>query len=541
MNAEDVTSERSGHHGDALAGRAYDAGRPRGRKLNAKMTAVCLASFLVAGIGFTDVSTAHVGPEYHEPGTSGPDDGTVDVESATDVSVADADARTHRAEMRRTLAKFSRNGHDHRRRWRNKHHDRTDHTDHTDHSDKTDSAAPALSITTTTASADSDKPADQVTPPAPDASTPTSAASDHSHDSPPTTAARSTTTAAQSGGGTAPTPPPPDGELLPIYTPRPGCAEGTTVPRGQTSMGFNKQPLGSIWCFDLAPPPSKTAIEGPNSWVDDFTVNRQMVRFNDGDMGYRVFDNAGGAPGRSQHFINNNHWMVDGRDGFTGGSSLRPDRSFKFQNGKIVVEGDFASAIPEYGGETWGEITITSAPAPTGEIADILYAYGQFGGHWTVGCRLQGQYPVCAVEGAEPNDAPRTSQCQAIPGGYRVMEISFFLECGSVHSGGGPFWDEAKRAARQCQRNGPDMACRDRFRLEVTKSSLTLYVNGVKYFEDANWPAAHQLPDSFVNGEVYVYQSNWQHRASSHAFRYHWDHFAVNPPNGPEPSETFGG
>ena len=76
------------------------------------------------------------------------------------------------------------------------------------------------------------------------------------------------------------------------------------------------------------------------------------------------------------------------------------------------------------------------------------------------------------------------------------------------------------------------MACRDRFRLEVTKDSLTLYVNGVKYFEDAGWPAAHQLPDSFVNGEVYAYQSNWQVRAGDRAYRYHWDHFAVNPPGG---------
>jgi hypothetical protein len=263
-----------------------------------------------------------------------------------------------------------------------------------------------------------------------------------------------------------------------------------------------------------------------------------MMSLNDGQMGYRVFDRAGESPGRSQHWINQNHWMVDAKDGFTGGASIRPDRSFKFENGKFVVEGDFAAAIPEYGADTWGEITITSAPAPTGVIADNLYAYGQFGGHWAVGCRLQSdRVPVCAIEGASAN-SPKTSACFSVPGEYRVAEMSFFQKCGTSTMGGEPggnlgtYW-------RECVREGMDMDCRDRFRLEVTKSSLTLYVNGFKYFEDANWPAAHQLPDSFINGDIYVYQSNWQNRAGSHAYRYHWDRFAVNPPTGPTASESF--
>jgi len=118
------------------------------------------------------------------------------------------------------------------------------------------------------------------------------------------------------------------------------------------------------------------------------------------------------------------------------------------------------------------------------------------------------------------------------------MELSFFQDCGSQHSGGFPS-GAAGEAWRQCVPDGFDMDCRDRFRLEVTQDSLTLYVNGVKYFEDANWPAAHQLPDSFVNGDVYVYQSNWQVRAGNRAYRYHWDHFAVNPSNGPTPGEWY--
>jgi hypothetical protein len=197
-------------------------------------------------------------------------------------------------------------------------------------------------------------------------------------------------------------------------------------------MAANFEPLGAIWCFDLADPPARTAIEGANSWVDDFNVGcpipapagcTSMLSFDDGDMGYRVFDRAGASPGTTQHWINQNHWMVDAKEGFTGGASIRPDRSFKFENGKLVVEGDFAASMAEYGDDTWGEITITNAPEPTGEFADVLYAYGQFGGYWAVGCRLQSsRVPVCAIEGPTAN-TPATTQCFSIPHQYRVAEL----------------------------------------------------------------------------------------------------------------------
>jgi len=341
----------------------------------------------------------------------------------------------------------------------------------------------------------------------------------------------------------------PAASLLPAYQPRQNCAQGNIVPLGQAPQAANFEPLGSIWCFDLNEPPARTAVEGANSWVDDFTVGcpvempagcTSMMTLDNREMGYRVFDRTGNSPpDQGQHWINQNHWMTDVRGGFTGGSSIRPDRSFRFENGKLVVEGDFAAAIPEYGDDTWGEITITSAPAPTGEIADILYAYGQFGGHWSVGCRLQpSRIPVCAVMGPNADSPPTAARCSSDIGAYRVIEMSYFQNCGSRATGGSPSGNLG-RYWRQCVPGGLDMDCRDRFRLEVTKDSLTLYVNGLKYFEDAGWPAAHQLPDSFINGEVYAYQSNWQVRAGTRAFRYHWDHFAVNPPGGPAASEWF--
>lgn len=327
-------------------------------------------------------------------------------------------------------------------------------------------------------------------------------------------------------------------EMLDIYQPIAGCAEGNTVPVGQAPNAVGFEPLGSIWCFELNDPAPPTAEVGDNSWVDDFDVNTYMHQFNDGDMGYRVFNQAGDRAGLAQHWINQNHWMVDAKGAFTGGSSLRPDRSFRFEDGVFVVEADFAAAIPGYGANAWGEITITSAPEPTGVFADNLYAYGQFGGHWAVGCRMQpDRVPVCAVEGPTPESAPDTGLCSALAGNYRVNEMSFFQRCGTEVMGGYPSGEEPWR---QCEPAGMDMACRDRFRMEVSKDSLTLYVNGQKYLEDKGWPAAHQLPDSFVNGDIYVYQSNWQWRSDADTtVRFHWDHFLVNPPTGPEPSEWY--
>ena len=351
-------------------------------------------------------------------------------------------------------------------------------------------------------------------------------------------------------------PPPPD--FLSVYRPRPNCAEGNVVPLGQSPQAVNFEPLGAIWCFDLADPPARTAVEGANSWVDDFTVGcpvpapagcTSMMSLDNREMGYRAFDRTGSSPpDQGEHWINQNHWMTDVQGGFTGGSSLSPNRSFQFEDGRIVVEGDFAAGIPEYGDQTWGEITISTAAEPTGAIADPLYAYGQFGGEWAAGCRLtSGRRPVCAVVAPDqaymatvppiPGDAANCHRNDD-RGEHRLLEISWFQQCGSTNYGGAEFGPNG-RFWRACEPGGPDMACRDRFRLEVRKDGLKLYVNGALYFEDSGWPAAYQIPDSAIAGDWHAYQSNWQHRAGSRAFRYHWDHFAVNPPSGPTPSETF--
>ena len=83
---------------------------------------------------------------------------------------------------------------------------------------------------------------------------------------------------------------------------------------------------------------------------------------------------------------------------------------------------------------------------------------------------------------------------------------------------------------RRCDSNQMDMHCRDRIRMELTKSSLTLYVNGVKYMESGGWPSDVQLPDSFVNGPIYAYNMNMMNGFNSaEVVRFHWDNLAINP------------
>ena len=92
-----------------------------------------------------------------------------------------------------------------------------------------------------------------------------------------------------------------------------------------------------------------------------------------------------------------------------GGTQMRPDRSFRFENGKLVVELDVAAGIEDYDGFAWPELTVTTAsspavsaagpvgPTPATSIGDDLYAYGQFGGEWSVGIRLTGSRPIAAL------------------------------------------------------------------------------------------------------------------------------------------------
>src|SRR5919202_6351934 len=324
------------------------------------------------------------------------------------------------------------------------------------------------------------------------------------------------------------------------FQPNPNCTPNV-VPTGQANPPGEPEPLAPVWCFTLSPGPT-TRVTGANDWLDEFETNVPMQRLNDGDMDYLVFANLhSGGTNRTQHFVNNNHWMDDNAGGFTGGALLRPNRSFAFEGGKLVVEGDVAAGMACYedacnnvnGGDVaWPEIVVATAPAPTGRVVDALYSYGQFGGAWAVGCRVHARgVATCAVESPAPTGKPGndTFPCFSF-GTFRLIEISGFQQCGASHTGGDE-GDLAPRGSvwRLCRPDQIDLFCRDRFRMEVTKAGLSLYVNGQLYFRDADWPVGYQLPDSVLSAPWYAYYADWQDRPAAPAYRFHWGYLAVNP------------
>jgi hypothetical protein len=325
--------------------------------------------------------------------------------------------------------------------------------------------------------------------------------------------------------------------------------QGTGSSAGHTQHGFgwrgftafaqtvacwpSATPLGAlppaipIWCFDPPETGPATIVNGPNSWLDDFDHHLSNA---DLGPGYRIFETP--VPGQGvilgQHFRHNEHWMVDlhtrdtpGGPTHGGGVLMRPDRSFRAVNGRLVIEADVAAGIQEYQTLVWPELIITTAPTLTG-VSDFGYANGQFEGHWTVACRLHAsqRIPICPMRNTNS----------------RVWEVAYWQGEGAQIFGGGPFpaGGPLDRAWRVCQGTDPDLNCRDRFRMEITQSSLLLYVNGVRYFEASNFPADKQMAP-LVNSDVYVYFASWFTSSDADTIRFHWDHLAVNPTSSPTP------
>ena len=63
----------------------------------------------------------------------------------------------------------------------------------------------------------------------------------------------------------------------------------------------------------------------------------------------------------------------------------------------------------------------------------------------------------------------------------------------------------AHRDVRTCRGADPDTNCRDRFRWELTRDKITVYANGVKLLEHTAKAGKHLVPDSILNGDLYVY------------------------------------
>ncbi len=278
-----------------------------------------------------------------------------------------------------------------------------------------------------------------------------------------------------------------------------------------------------------------TSVPGENSWFDSFDHGLSMATFD--DTNYLVFDAMGNVH-KSIHWRHANHWMVDvapheddePSGSGVGGALMRPNQSFTFEDGKLIVETEFAAGITGYAANVWGEIDITNAPAPQGYGRDGIYGYDLFPEYWTLGCRFSAsREPICALKDDSGNIATGDAS-------VRVWEMSYFQWVGTESFGGFPL-NGLQNYWRVCETENPDIACRDRFRLELTQTSLTLYVNGAKYFEQTGMPP---LPDALFQDPVYVYFSSidWTHPADT--IRYHWDYMTVNTTLPPSAAPGFG-
>jgi hypothetical protein len=339
-----------------------------------------------------------------------------------------------------------------------------------------------------------------------------------------------------------------------IPPPNPTCTPfGSQVPAGQR-YPTTIEPSLSIWCYSQPPAGPATRSSGVNDWVDDFDNDGPAIQqLNDRDYGYRRFDSTSSGRITVGYFVNMNHWMPDIADASSysldGGSLLSPDRVFHFENGMLIVEADMAAGSDAMqGADTFYEIDVSPARAPTGVTVDPLYGYGLFGGVGALGCRferaLDGGHIVCAMYDNSTRDAGGTDVTggpRGLPG--RVWEAQGIgsTYTAPVVEGGYPQWPipgtqmRASDVWRQCDYNELDVHCRDRFRIELTRDNLRVFVNGFLvyhidglYARNPHTGADNRVPLSWQDS-VAAYFTSWINSGIHHPTRWHWDRLAVNP------------
>jgi hypothetical protein len=312
----------------------------------------------------------------------------------------------------------------------------------------------------------------------------------------------------------------------------------SVLPTGEVPTS-DEDPLVPVYCLPDAPAHAPTRVSGANDWVDTFGGIDGYARLNDGDMDYRVFDGVAGIA-RSKHLLSGDHWIDDNKLQYTGGAMLRPNRTFRAENGKLVVEGDVSAGKQVYRGNAWPEFVISTAPEPDINPPDPPeqnYAYGRFRGFPTFGCRLQdgGTFTCAAFTGSDLGGTENThdrAPCFSLDQD-RLWELSFFQGCGNyfggVHFGGDRFGGR-DRYFRLCAPDQDYDACMDRVRVELTSTGMVWYVNGARFFEDSGWDTLHQLPPALLSQPVYVYYADWNFvDPTALSFRFHWERLTVNP------------
>jgi len=306
-------------------------------------------------------------------------------------------------------------------------------------------------------------------------------------------------------------------------------AECQEVPLGALA------PAAPAWCDQLGNA-IDTALRTPNGWSDTFLSGAVHARLA---KSYLLYDNARPASSRAltsvyrtEQFAHNGHWMVDiaghgapagiyegsAADFFTGpnngGALMRPDAAFQFDDGVLTVEFDASAGMVAYGDRVWPEVVITTAPAPSSRETNGWYAAGLFGGYSTIGCSF-------------PSD--RLSECRVYDADKITANLNAHSSAGaSSVFGGAPTADPQRSAWHLCGAADPDASCRDHFKIELTRDSVTISVNGVRYMEHSGLPRASQLPNDLMTSPVYVYFASWAYLPDPTIARVHWGRITIN-------------
>ena len=312
-----------------------------------------------------------------------------------------------------------------------------------------------------------------------------------------------------------------------------GAAAALTVGVAFAIIGALPSQPSPIWTQTRSDGPT-TSVQGANAWVDEFNHGLSF-----GTLGPDYVQFEGGVTARSDHWRHAEHWMSDIEatgDAFAA-IALRPNRSFRFEGGMLVIETVVASRIDTYGNTIWPEGVLTTAAAPTSARRDALYLYDQFAGHYTLGCRLQ----AAVTEGFTPVCALFDNTERGATNGGRIWEVSSFQHTATGQSAGGYATAAFPPACNQSSGGqDADTACRSLWRFELTPSTLTVLVDGSKFFIATGL----DLPAAFTGSPLYAYFGTTAYRlAAGTVVRTHWDRIAVNPhllgvPPTPSPSPT---
>jgi hypothetical protein len=315
-----------------------------------------------------------------------------------------------------------------------------------------------------------------------------------------------------------------------------GEAATATGPTGAATPACDREtPLGALppavpeWCQPSLAPGADTAAEGANSWVDDFNHGQTHASLSSAYVDGKVGDAV-----EVIHFQHNEHWMADivGQDDdwpTMGAAWIRPDRTFRPDEGTVVLEYEVAGPIAGTRevtglGDSWPEVVLTTAPRPSALRQNGTYLYESFAGDWTFGCRMQqSQHPICALY--EPADGHAGGPARQWEINQNGTEVAF-------QQGGDPTVEGLGGVWKACTSvEDPDTVCRNKFRMELTSSEMKLFVNGTPYYHagfiDSGMSNILDAPEGF-----YVYFGDFAYRIEGGVVvRFHWDRIAVNPPS----------